>query len=49
MDRLTIAGDAVLGVSGAYEPEAGVEPLPDGHHVVPSRAGKAPTREFERD
>ena len=30
MERVTIAGDAVVGVSGPYTPEAGVEPLPDG-------------------
>ena len=47
MDRLTIAGDPVLGVTGPYTPEEGVEPLPDGHHVA--RTGKAPTREFERE
>jgi taurine dioxygenase len=49
MDRLTIAGDAVAGVTGAYTPEEGVEPLPDGHHVKPVHQGKAPTREFERN
>ena len=48
MDRLTIAGDNVVGVTGAYAPEAGVEPLPDGHGVKTVHAGKAPTREFER-
>jgi taurine dioxygenase len=47
MDRLTIAGDAVIGVSGPYAPETGVDPLPDGHHVP--RTGKGPTREFERE
>jgi taurine dioxygenase len=47
MDRLTIVGEPVIGVSGAYTPEEGVEPLPDGHHVA--RGGKAPTREFERE
>jgi taurine dioxygenase len=48
MDRLTIAGDPVQGVSGAYTPEEGVEPLPDGHGRKPAATGKAPTREFER-
>ncbi|MEO8924087.1 MAG: TauD/TfdA family dioxygenase [Caldimonas sp.] len=48
MDRLTIAGDKVVGVCGPYTPEAGVAPLPDGHGVKPVHAGKAPTREFER-
>ena len=47
MDRLTIAGEPVVGVSGPYTPEEGAEPLPDGHHVA--RTGKAPTREFERE
>jgi len=47
MDRLTIAGEPVIGVSGAYTPEEGVEPLPDGHHMP--RSGTAPTREFERE
>jgi taurine dioxygenase len=48
MDRLTIAGEPVGGVTGPYTPEAGVEPLPDGHGTKPVHAGKAPTREFER-
>ena len=47
MDRLTIAGEPVIGVSGPYTPEEGVEPLPDGHHMP--RSGTAPTREFERE
>ena len=47
MDRLTIAGEPVIGVTGPYTPEEGVEPLPDGHQVA--RTGKAPTREFERE
>ena len=46
MDRLTVAGDPVVGVSGRYTPEEGVAPLPDGRGVA--RSGKAPTREFER-
>ena len=48
MDRLTIAGDPVQGVSGAYTSEEGVEPLPDGKGRKPVHAGRAPTREFER-
>jgi taurine dioxygenase len=48
MSRVTVAGDSVLGVSGAYTPEVGVERLPDGHHVTPAAAGNRPTREFER-
>jgi taurine dioxygenase len=49
MNRVTITGEAVQGVSGSYTPEQGVEPLPDGHHVKPAAAGKRPIREFERD
>jgi taurine dioxygenase len=48
MNRVTVAGDAVQGVSGPYAPEEGLAPLPDGHHVQPAPAGKRPTREFER-
>ncbi len=48
MGRVTIAGDAVQGVSGPYTPEEGVGPLPDGHQVKPAPSGKRPTREFER-
>ena len=48
MSRVTVAGDAVQGVSGPYTPEQGVGPLPDGHHVRPAPADKRPTREFER-
>jgi taurine dioxygenase len=48
MNRVTVAGDAVQGVSGPYTPEEGVAPLPDGHHVRPAAAGKRPIREFER-
>jgi len=49
MNRVTVAGDDVRGVTGAYGPEAGVEPLPDGHGVTVAPVGKRPTREFERD
>ncbi len=48
MSRVTVAGDAVRGVSGDYVPEEGVAPLPDGHNVKPAAPGKRPTREFER-
>ncbi len=48
MARVTVAGDAVQGVSGPYTPEEGVGPLPDGHQVKPAPSGKRPTREFER-
>ncbi len=47
MNRVTIAGDEVTGVSGPYTPEEGVAPLPDGHNVVPAKANR-PIREFER-
>ena len=49
MNRVTIAGDAVVGVSGPYSPEDGVGPLPDGHGVTVAPAGKRPVREFERN
>lgn len=48
MNRVTVAGDAVRGVTGAYTPEEGVAALPDGHNVQPTAAGKKPIREFER-
>ena len=48
MARVTVAGDAVQGVSGPYTPEEGVGLLPDGHQVKPAPSGKRPTREFER-
>ncbi len=49
MARVTVAGDAVRGVTGDYTPEENVAPLPDGHHVRPAAPGKRPIREFERD
>lgn len=49
MNRVTITGDAVVGVSGPYTPEAGVGPLPDGHGAQVAPAGKRPVREFERN
>jgi taurine dioxygenase len=48
MNRVTICGEPVEGVTGAYTPEEGVAPLPDGHHVKPAATGKRPIREFER-
>src|SRR5699024_4501897 len=32
MNRVTIAGTPIAGVTGPYTPEEGVAPLPDGHH-----------------
>ncbi|MBX3609226.1 MAG: TauD/TfdA family dioxygenase [Hydrogenophaga sp.] len=46
MNRVTVAGDAEIGVTGAYTPEEGVDALPDGHNVRVT--AKRPTREFER-
>jgi taurine dioxygenase len=48
MERVTVAGDPVLGVSGPYTPEADVGPLPDGKGAVIAPPGKRPIREFER-
>lgn len=48
MNRVTVCGEPVVGVSGPYTPEEGVAPLPDGHDVVPAARGARPTREFER-
>lgn len=47
MERITIAGDKVVGVSGPYTPEQGVGPLPDGHGM-PRAPVAGRTREFER-
>lgn len=47
-NRVTVQGDPVVGVTGAYTPEEGVEPLPDGHGVKVAPPGKRPIREFER-
>jgi taurine dioxygenase len=49
MNRVTVTGDEVRGVTGAYTPEEGVEPLPNGHNVKVAPAGKRPIREFERN
>jgi taurine dioxygenase len=46
MERVTIAGDAPVGATGAYAPEAGVAPLPNGKTAP--RSSKRPIRQFER-
>ncbi len=48
MERVTIAGEPVIGVTGAYTPEEGVAPLPNGRSVVRPAGAKRPIREFER-
>lgn len=48
MSRVTVAGDAVRGVTGPYLPEEGVAPLPNGHGARVAPPGKRPIREFER-
>ncbi|TXL76334.1 hypothetical protein FHP25_11830 [Vineibacter terrae] len=48
MERVTVAGDPVIGVSGAYAPEEGVGPLPDGKGATIAPPGQRPIREFER-
>lgn len=48
MERITIAGDEVVGVSGPYTPEAGIAPLPDGHAAKRGSSSERVTREFER-
>ena len=48
MNRVTVAGEAVQGVTGPYVPEQGVEPLPDGRGAKTAPPGKRPIREFER-
>ena len=48
MERITIAGDEVVGVSGPYTSEVGVAPLPDGHAAKRGSTGERVTREFER-
>lgn len=47
MDRVTVAGEAVVGVSGPYSPEE-VPALPDGRAHELSAHAKRPIREFER-
>ena len=47
MNRVTVAGSDVVGVSMPYTPEVGVQELPDGHNVAIKNT-KRPTREFER-
>jgi taurine dioxygenase len=46
MERVTIAGDAVIGVTMPYEPQRDAKPLPDGKGIKP--AGPRPIRQFER-
>ncbi len=46
MERITIAGDEVRGVEGAYTPES--FELPDGHRHRKVGTAKRPVREFER-
>lgn len=46
MERITVAGEPVIGVEGPYTPEEGVA-LPSGHDVRPQRKA-GPVREFER-
>ena len=48
MERVTVAGDPVIGVSGPYTPEEGVGPLPDGKDAKIAPPGQRPIREFER-
>ena len=48
MERVTVAGDPVVGVSGPYTAEENVGPLPDGKGAVIAPPGKRPIREFER-
>ena len=48
MERVTVAGDPVIGVSGPYTPEEGVAALPDGKSAKIAPPGKRPIREFER-
>ncbi len=48
MERITIAGEPVEGVTGAYTPEQGVEPLPDGRGAKRTSTGERAVREFER-
>lgn len=48
MERVTVAGDPVLGASGPYTAEEDVGPLPDGKGATIAPPGKRPIREFER-
>ena len=47
MERVTVAGDEVVGVSGPYTPQDAA-PRPDGKGAVVAPPGKRPIREFER-
>jgi taurine dioxygenase len=48
MERITICGEPIVGVTGPYTPEAGVAALPDGHNAKRVSTGERATREFER-
>jgi taurine dioxygenase len=49
MNRVTIAGDQVIGVTGDYTPQVNEEPLPDGKQALSqAKKGPRPIREFER-
>lgn len=48
MERVTVACEPVIGVTGEYQPEEGVAPLPNGRGVAPANPGCRPIREFER-
>jgi len=47
MERVTVAGDDIVGVSGPYTPEA-VAPLPNGEKIRQNPDRPRPIREFER-
>jgi taurine dioxygenase len=48
MERVTVSGDEVIGVSGEWTPE-GAEPLPDGKRVKSNPNRPRPVRQFERE
>ena len=48
MERVTVGGDTVVGVTGDYTPEEGVAPLPSGHDLPREQRRPSATREFER-
>lgn len=48
MERVTVAGDAVIGVTGDWSAEQ-AEPLPDGKHVRRDPNAPRPVRQFERE
>ncbi|MBV6307213.1 TauD/TfdA family dioxygenase [Candidimonas humi] len=47
MERITVAGDDVVGVSGPYTPET-TAPLPNGEQALQNSMRPRPIREFER-